>query len=39
LNQRDPDSGLARSIKIIESGTEDQPAFAVGTDDPAGFFP
>jgi hypothetical protein len=38
LTQRDPDSGLARSIKIIESGTEDQPAFAVGTDDPAGFF-
>lgn len=38
LTERDPNSGLARSIKIMELGTDDQPAYAVGTDDPAGFF-
>ena len=38
LTERNPNSLLARSIKIMELGTEDQPAYAVGTDDPAGFF-
>jgi hypothetical protein len=38
LTERDPNSRLAGSIKIMELGTEDQPAYAVGTDDPAGFF-
>ena len=38
LTERDPDSSLARSIKIMELEAEDQPAYAVGTDDPAGFF-
>ena len=38
LTERDPNSTLARSIKIMELGTDDQPAYAVGTDDPAGFF-
>jgi hypothetical protein len=38
LRERDPQSQLARSIKIMELAGGDQPAFAVGTDDPAGFF-
>lgn len=38
LTERDPDSSLARSIKIMELTAGDQPAYAVGTDDPAGFF-
>jgi HK97 gp10 family phage protein len=38
LTERDPNSRLARSIKIMELGTEGQPAYAVGTDEPAGFF-
>lgn len=38
LSERDPNSGLGQSIKIIALGTADQPAYAVGTDDPAGFF-
>jgi hypothetical protein len=38
LTERDPNSRLAGSIKIMELGTEDQPAYAVGTDDPDGFF-
>ena len=36
--ERDPDSSLARWIKIMELEAGDQPAYAVGTDDPAGFF-
>ena len=38
LRERDPQSQLAQSIKIMELEAGDQPAFAVGTDDPAGFF-
>jgi HK97 gp10 family phage protein len=38
LTERDPNSRLARSIKIMGLGAEDQPAYAVGTDDQAGFF-
>jgi HK97 gp10 family phage protein len=38
LRERGPQSQLARSIKIMELAGGDQPAFAVGTDDPAGFF-
>jgi hypothetical protein len=38
LRERDPTSLLAQSIEIRELGAVDQPAFAVGTDDPAGFF-
>jgi hypothetical protein len=38
LTERDPDSRLARSIKIMELGAGDQPAYAVRIDDPAGFF-
>ena len=38
LTERDPDSSLARWIKIMELEAGDQPAYAVGTDDPAGFF-
>jgi hypothetical protein len=38
LRARNPRSRLAQSIEIMELGTADQPAFAVGTDDPAGFF-
>jgi len=37
LTERNPNSRLARSIKIMALGTEDQPAYAVGTDDPGGF--
>jgi hypothetical protein len=39
LCERDPTSRLAQSIKIIELEAGDHPAFAVGTDEPAGFFP
>ena len=39
LTERDPDSSLARSIKIMELKAGDQPAYTVGTDDPAGIFP
>ena len=35
--ERNPNSLRARSIEIMELGTEDQLAYAVGTDDPAGF--
>jgi hypothetical protein len=38
LSERDPNSRLARSIKIMELAAKDHPAFAVGTDEPAGFF-
>jgi hypothetical protein len=38
LTAREPDSRLARSIKIMELAAADHPAYAVGTDDPAGFF-
>jgi hypothetical protein len=38
LTERDPNSSLARSIKIMALGAEDQPDYAVGTDDPGGFF-
>lgn len=37
LTERDPNSQLAQSIRIMALGTEDQPAYAVGSDDPAGF--
>jgi hypothetical protein len=36
LSERDPDSRLARSIKIRELGTDGQLAYAVGTDETAG---
>jgi hypothetical protein len=39
LCERDPTSRLAQSIKIIELEAGDHPAFAEGTDEPAGFFP
>src|SRR5262245_47630272 len=38
LREREPNSRLAQSIEIRELGGGDQPVFAVGTDDPAGFF-
>ena len=38
LRERDPQSQLAQSIKIMELEAGDHPAFAVGTDEPAGFF-
>lgn len=38
LRERDPESQLAQSIKIMELEAGDHPAFAVGTEDPAGFF-
>ena len=38
LRERDPTSRLAQSVKIIELEAGDHPAFAVGTDEPAGFF-
>jgi hypothetical protein len=38
LRERDPASRLAQSNKIIELEAGDHPAFAVGTDEPAGFF-
>lgn len=38
LIERDPDSKLAQSLKIMALGAGDQPAYAVGTDDQAGFF-
>jgi len=38
LTEHNPNGRLAQSIKIMELGTDDQPAYAVGTDDPAGFF-
>ena len=38
LIERNPNSQLAQSIKIMELGAGDQPAYAVGTDDPAGFY-
>jgi hypothetical protein len=38
LRERDPTSRLAQSIKIIELEAGDHPAFAVGTDEAAGFF-
>jgi hypothetical protein len=31
-------SVLARSVKVIDIGRENAPAFTVGTDDPAGLF-
>jgi hypothetical protein len=37
LRERDPTSRLAQSIKIIELEAGDHPAFAVGTDEAAGF--
>ncbi len=38
LREQDPKSLLAQSIKIMELEAGDHPAFAVGTDEPAGFF-
>jgi hypothetical protein len=38
LMERDPNSRLAQSIEIKGLGNDSQPAYAVGTDDPAGFF-
>lgn len=38
LAEHNPNSRLAQSIKIMELGAGDQPAYAFGTDDPAGFF-
>ena len=38
LRERDPQSQLAQSIKIMELKGGDHPAFAVGTDEPTGFF-
>jgi hypothetical protein len=38
LRERDPESRLAQSIKIMELEAGGHPAFAVGTDEPAGFF-
>lgn len=38
LTARDPASNLARSIKIMDLGQKDKPAFAVGTEEPAGHF-
>jgi hypothetical protein len=39
LRERDSTSRLAQSIKIIELEAGDHPAFAVGTDEPAGVLP
>jgi hypothetical protein len=38
LRERDPQSRLAQPVKIIELEAGDQSVFAVGTDNPAGFF-
>jgi hypothetical protein len=38
LRERDPRSRLAQPVKIIELEAGDQSVFAVGTDNPAGFF-
>ena len=38
LMERDPNSRLAQSINIMVLEAGDQPAYAVGTDDQAGFF-
>jgi hypothetical protein len=38
LRERDPNSQLAQSIKIMELEGGDHPVLAVGTDEPAGFF-
>ena len=38
LRERDPNSPLADSIKVMKLGTEAQPYYAVGTDEEAGFF-
>ena len=38
LTERNPRSRLAQSIKIMALEAGGQPAYAAGTDDPAGFF-
>jgi hypothetical protein len=38
LASRHGTGALARSIKISDVSQRDRPAFAVGTDDPAGWF-
>jgi hypothetical protein len=38
LRERDPQRRLAQPVKIIELEAGDQSVFAVGTDNPAGFF-
>lgn len=38
LIARDPASALARTVQIIDISQQDRPAFAIGTEDPAGWF-
>jgi HK97 gp10 family phage protein len=38
LTERDPGSRLAQSIGVKALGSEDQPAYAIGSNDPAAFF-
>ena len=38
LASRKGDGSLARSVQIIELSQADRPSFAVGTEDPAGWF-